>query len=539
MCRQAPAAAYEFILIAPSPPRGTIVLMRRPTSVTHTIALVSALSAGLNGCKSDDDKIGAATKQTPTCGPQQALCNAAPDANSSDPYCASTQTDNANCGSCSNVCGQGKVCSSGQCGTTCQPDEILCDADAADAGTPYCANTQMDISNCGACGTRCGQGTLCTGGQCINPCQSNETLCGATSNTDAGGASQCANLQADDANCGCCGNTCSPGQGCRNGRCDNTTRFTFFVFGDVHAGASASNTNMQIAVNQMNQIDSSAIAAFSNGDLVDSSVGGAFWTQHDTAIGASDFHSDTTCAASFGSLARYFATVGNHDILGGNWFNFWKQHLLAQQSLGVSSENGIYYTLTYANTLFVMLDSEHVSGVQTSWSDPQTTWLESVLTSTEAQSAQLKFLFLHEPVYACSYHPSFAAGLPWVDLAERNKVNVIFGSHTHVYTRTCPKTAGKCTTDGTGVVFVETGAVGGASRDIEVTTPTVVTGTDAAGNPRSDTYDCALGQSLVALDVLHNDFCHVTVDGCQATVSCYDVVDGNMTPFDTWTVNGC
>jgi hypothetical protein len=38
---------------------------------------------------------------------------------------------------------------------------------------------------------------------------------------------------------------------------------------------------------------------------------------------------------------------------------------------------------------------------------------------------------------------------------------------------------------------------------------------------------------------LENTFCHVRVDGCQATVNCYLVSDGNTTPFDSWTLNGC
>jgi hypothetical protein len=292
-------------------------------------------------------------------------------------------------------------------------------------------------------------------------------------------------------------------------------------------------------MNQMNQIDPSAIAAISNGDLVDDAIGAGNWNLHNSAIAtAPDFHPDTACAASFGAMARYFAAVGNHDVMGGNWFNLWNQHLIGQQSLGHDAADGIYYSLTYANTLFVMLDSEHVSSAQTSWSDDQTKWFASVLASPDAQKAQLKFVFFHEPVYACSVYDGFAAGLPWVDLAEKNKVSVIFGSHTHVYTRTCPKIGGQCTSDGTGVVFVETGAIGGALRPIAATTAPVV-GTDAAGNARTDTYNCSVGQDMLATRELHNDFCHVSVNGCQATVNCYDVVDGNTTPFDTWTVSGC
>ncbi len=86
----------------------------------------------------------------------------------------------------------------------------------------------------------------------------------------------------------------------------------------------------------------------------------------------------------------------------------------------------------------------------------------------------------------CTNVPGLAAGLPWVDLAEKNAVNVIFGSHTHIYTRTMPEDGRQMHTDGTGIIFVETGAVGGDVRPLDVTTATV-TGTDAEGN-RADGY---------------------------------------------------
>ncbi len=513
------------------------IAMRSPTYTAGTIALFTALTAVLSGCGSDS-KPSVANNQVP-CGAQQTRCSAALDADSSEPYCTNTLTDISNCGSCGHACGQREACSAGQCSTACQPSETLCAANATDAGSAYCANTLTDSANCGLCGNQCGQGTLCSNGQCINPCQPGETLCSTATDTDAGGAPACANLQNDNANCGCCGNACSPGQGCRNGRCDTATSFSFFIFGDMHMGPPTSNANVQIAMNQMNQIDPGAIAAISNGDLVDDAIGAGNWNLHNSAIAAApDFHPDTACAASFGSLTRYFAAVGNHDVMGGNWFNLWNQHLTGQQGLGHDATDGIYYSLTYANTLFIMLDSEHVSSAQTSWSDDQTKWLASVLASPDAQNAQLKFIFFHEPVYACSVYDGFAAGLPWVDLAEKNKVSVIFGSHTHVYTRTCPKIGGQCTSDGTGVVFVETGAVGGALRPIAATTAPVV-GTDSAGNARTDTYNCSVGLDMMKTSEMNNDFCHVKVDGCLATVNCYIVTDGNTTPFDTWTVNGC
>ncbi|MFC1642131.1 hypothetical protein ACFL5O_05505 [Myxococcota bacterium] len=465
------------------------------------------------------------------CQANEKLCNAEADGDAG-PYCADLATDPAHCGNCANACGPDATCSAGQCSTACQANEKLCNAEAGDDTGPYCADLATDPAHCGACAQLCQPGAVCSSGQCtVTTCPANQTLCNASGEADAEAAPYCANVQADKANCGCCGNACGSGQGCRNGRCDDTTSFGFYVFGDVHVGPTANNHLIQVAMSQMQLIDAEAIAAFSNGDLTDSATD-AQWTQHDALVAVPGFQLDTTCPASFGAQKPYFATVGDAETTGASWYALWNQHLSAQQSLGQNGEDGIYYSLTYANALFVMLDSEHVSSAQTSW-------LESVLASAEAQNAQLKFLFFHQSVYACaSRHPPLAAGLPWVDLAEQYHANVIFGSHTHVYTRTCPKKGGVCTADGTGVVFVETGPLGGQAREADVTTATIA-GTDAAGNARSDTYNCLVGQDLMAAGGSQNDFCHVRVDGCQATVACYLVREGNTTPFDTWTVNGC
>jgi hypothetical protein len=87
--------------------------------------------------------------------------------------------------------------------TTCTPD----------GGAPYCANTQSDNANCGTCGASCTSGTVCGGGHC-------SLTCGAlTTCTPDGGAPYCANTQSDDANCGTCGTACPTGQSCSSGSC--------------------------------------------------------------------------------------------------------------------------------------------------------------------------------------------------------------------------------------------------------------------------------------------------------------------------------
>ncbi len=216
-----------------------------------------------------------------------------------------------------------------------------------------------------------------------------------------------------------------------------------------------------------------------------------------------------------------------------DWSQAWNEHLKDPLQQAHTDGSGVSYSLEFANALFVVLDSENVSNDATS--EPQTPWLASVLAGS---TSPLKFLFFHEPVYPCNNrHAPLTAALPWVNLAERAGANVIFNSHTHVYTRSCPKRDGNCVTDNAGIVFVETGSVGGIPRQVDVTEGTNA-GTDADGNARTDAYDCILGQQLRAAHSTQNTFCHVSVNGCDATVQCFAVGD-NDTPLDTFTVSGC
>ncbi len=89
---------------------------------------------------------------------------------------------------------------------SCAENESIC------AGA--CANMQSDRDNCGACGTQCGDGLVCSFGQCLEGCADGLVNCG-------GG---CVDLAMDRNNCGGCGATdsarvCTPDQNCNNGTC--------------------------------------------------------------------------------------------------------------------------------------------------------------------------------------------------------------------------------------------------------------------------------------------------------------------------------
>lgn len=101
------------------------------------------------------DRAGECQTPEPTCPPELTICNG---------NCKDLQTDENNCGACSNPCGVAQTC---------------CDG--------VCKNLNTDESNCGTCGNVCGAGQTCCSGVCKN-------------------------LQADPANCGICGNVCAAPQ---------------------------------------------------------------------------------------------------------------------------------------------------------------------------------------------------------------------------------------------------------------------------------------------------------------------------------------
>jgi hypothetical protein len=153
-----------------------------------------------------------------TCPPSAQTCT---DAAGGKVYCADTQHDPGNCGACGHVCPSNATCTAGTCqgggGTGTYPGLAAC---PGANGAPMCTNLTSDPANCGACGTVCTSGQSCYGGQCASApppptCPPDATTC-----TDAaGGKTYCTNLAYDPGNCGACGMVCPAGNACQNGAC--------------------------------------------------------------------------------------------------------------------------------------------------------------------------------------------------------------------------------------------------------------------------------------------------------------------------------
>jgi hypothetical protein len=205
------------------------------------------------------------------CGPGQAKCG---------DLCANSDFDDNNCGGCGNACDGGTSCAKGACipddcaQQDCDPLSVCFDGQCVEkdcvgvvcsqgntchdgtcgclkgmiCGTS-CADTQLDSSNCGGCGTSCDAGTRCAIGECLprdcgmatcdplsvcfggscveadcvgvvcsggNVCSKGVCVC-PPGNTACG--QTCANLLTSAVNCGGCGHGCGANESCVSGQC--------------------------------------------------------------------------------------------------------------------------------------------------------------------------------------------------------------------------------------------------------------------------------------------------------------------------------
>jgi hypothetical protein len=124
--------------------------------------------------------------------------------------CVELVSDNLNCGACGTACGAGLVCSSGSCQVTCAVGLVKV------AGA--CVNPLTDRTHCGATassgGTACDAGSVCSAGSCALSCQAGLVDCNG----------KCVDTLSDRNHCGAAaacagGSSCAAGQLCSSGSC--------------------------------------------------------------------------------------------------------------------------------------------------------------------------------------------------------------------------------------------------------------------------------------------------------------------------------
>ena len=202
--------------------------LNRSAGLTGVVGLLlwALLSAACETTEASCD----ATSADPTAACQSLQCSGtmADCQNGATDGCeTNTATDVNNCGACGIKCpapSNGEAaCVDGACGVSaCGTRYKDCNGSATDGCE---IDSYRDVNNCGGCGTVCSGGTnavgVCIQGKCQLACQASYLDC----NGDASDGCE-TNGAADSANCGNCGNTCSPvgatNVACSAGSCTST-----------------------------------------------------------------------------------------------------------------------------------------------------------------------------------------------------------------------------------------------------------------------------------------------------------------------------
>ncbi|KYG05697.1 hypothetical protein BE21_39065 [Sorangium cellulosum] len=119
-----------------------------------------------------------------------------------DGVCVDTSSNSSHCGACGTTCASGQVCSAGACVAVCESGQTLCG--------DRCVDVDTDEAHCGSCNKACEEGQTCQGGDCQGgDCAGGRTECDGA----------CVDTASDPANCGACGAACEEGQACEDGAC--------------------------------------------------------------------------------------------------------------------------------------------------------------------------------------------------------------------------------------------------------------------------------------------------------------------------------
>ncbi|MDX2012511.1 MAG: LamG-like jellyroll fold domain-containing protein [Myxococcaceae bacterium] len=146
-----------------------------------------------------------------------------------DGVCVDLQNDRRHCGACGTACAAGSVCTAGACvaNAGCAAPLRACSG--------VCFDLQNDPGHCGSCATVCGTSEYCRQGQCTSlAADAGPPSCpSGTAGCDGG----CFDQQNDPNNCGACGRSCGTTAYCSAGVC------TQFPATGLDAGTCIASTN--------------------------------------------------------------------------------------------------------------------------------------------------------------------------------------------------------------------------------------------------------------------------------------------------------
>lgn len=157
------------------------------------------------------------------------------------------------------------------------------------------------------------------------------------------------------------------------------------------------------------------------------------------------------------TIARvaFWPSLGNHDVsnpsLGSDYAGVFE--LPENGPPGLPTESN--YWFDYANARFAVLDTNLD---EAALRDQVAPWLAQTLADP---APTWRFVVFHHPPYTAGPHkPDSRVQNALVPVFDAARVDLVFCGHNHLYERTQPMRGGSATEDGSGVVYVTTGAGG-------------------------------------------------------------------------------
>ncbi len=133
-----------------------------------------------------------------------------------------------------------------------------------------------------------------------------------------------------------------------------------------------------------------------------------------------------------------YIAIGNHEYGG---YGYGNRVLWFEQFVSHPEPNDYYYSFTYGNSFFMILNPQDEPGAHNvRKGTEQYDWMIKQFESEAYKNAAFKFIFFHEPPYSECWSGGYYDGEPairanLVPLFEKYKADIIFSGHTHDYER--------------------------------------------------------------------------------------------------------
>ena len=231
-------------------------------------------------------------------------------------------------------------------------------------------------------------------------------------------------------------------------------RFSFVVIGDTRSGGDNYSKLVKLAMQYKPDF------MVNTGDMVslpDKTLWADFWKRSKPVT------------------VPYFLIAGNHDVDAFMGEDLYKKEVKLPG-------NKLYYSFQAGDSLFVCLDSD-IPGQTKKITDGQYEWLERELSTSGFEH---KFVFVHQPLYPVKgkgrYYGESLDEYPaerdrLAALFARDKVDIVFVGHEHLYLRTVVKGIVQIITGGGGAPLYAEDQEGGFYHFVLVT----VNGKDVTG----------------------------------------------------------